>query len=183
MSRARELSQVINATGNINTNLIGTGAITASQLSGLSNVATSGNYSDLNVDQSPINIIRHNSNLWSSITTASSGYYYGDYDLSGYTNSQTIAVICSVKYIHGGSTNHGYLSGWLGQYGIAENDAGVRGDWDEQHYDWYYNVIEKEIWIPWDSNADQRIRFYVDYGYNTSSSNRYDILIKGVVSR
>lgn len=183
MSRARELSQVINATGNINTNLIGSGAISASQLSGLSNVATSGNYSDLNVDESPINIYRLSNNLWSSITTASSAYYYGNYDLGSWVNNQTLAVICSVKYIHNGRNDHGYLTGWLGQYGIAENDGSKRGFFTENHFDWYYNVVEREIWIPWDGGGDSRIRFYIEAAHNSNTQNRYDILIKGVVSR
>ena len=99
-------------------------------------------------------------------------------DLSGYVDSNTYAVDITHYYIHGGSTNHGYLSGYLFQQGKTYNQD---GSWfSHQHYDWYYNNMTEQHTVLWDPAGNTNLRLYVSSAYNTSSSNQHAFYIAGV---
>ena len=99
-------------------------------------------------------------------------------DLSGYVDSNTVAVDIVCYYQHNGSTNHGYLTGYLHQQGTAHGSAGT---WfDRQHYDWYYNVDTMDYTVKWDGSGNTNLRLYVSSAYNSSTSNKYAFYLQGV---
>ena len=101
-------------------------------------------------------------------------------DLSGYVDSDTVAVDIILYYMHNStSTNtHGYLTGYLHQQGTAYNTAGT---WfDRQHYDWYYNIDTMDYTVPWNGSGNTNLRLYVSGAYNTSTSNVYAFYLQGV---
>ena len=99
-------------------------------------------------------------------------------DLSSYTTSQTYAVSIIHSYTHNGSTNHGYLTGYVHQKGKSYSTHGAYTN--QTHYDWYYNVTTTPLVVPWDPNGDQTLQMYVSNAYNTSSSN-YHAFFMGAI--
>jgi len=73
--------------------------------------------------------------------------------------------------MHNGSTNHGYLTGYIYQRGKTYGLVG--GYVSEQHYDWYYNYTMNRFIIPWDPSGTQALDIYITNAYNTSSSNKF----------
>ena len=99
-------------------------------------------------------------------------------DLSGYVDSDTIAVDITCYYMHNGSTNHGYLTGFLHQQGTNYAQTGT---WfDRQHYDWYFNVETMDYTVKWDGSGNTNLRLYVSAAYNTSTDNKYSFFLQGV---
>jgi len=79
------------------------------------------------------------------------------------------AIIVSLYYAHGGTTNHGYLAGYFHQTG---KDYASHGTWFNQyHYDWYYNVVTHDYIVEWDPNGTQSLSVYNSYSHNTNTSN------------
>ena len=99
-------------------------------------------------------------------------------DLSGYVDSNTVAVDVVCYYQHNGSTNHGYLTGYLHQQGT--NYASTGTWFDRQHYDWYYNVDTMDYTVKWDGSGNTNLRLYVSSAYNSSTSNKYAFYLQGV---
>ena len=99
-------------------------------------------------------------------------------DLSGYVDSDTIAVDITCRYVHNGSNNHGYLVGYLHQEGTTYGSVGT---WfDRQHFDWYYNVDTIDYTVKWDGSGDSNLRMYVSSAYNSSTSNQYAFYLAAV---
>ena len=73
--------------------------------------------------------------------------------------------------MHNGSTNHGYLTGYIYQRGKTYGTDG--GYVSEQHYDWYYNYTMNRFIIPWDPSGTQALDMYVTNAYNTNSGNKF----------
>ena len=81
------------------------------------------------------------------------------------------AIIVSLYYSHGGSTNHGYLMGYFHQTG---KNYLTDGTWFNQyHYDWYYNVVTYDYIVKWDPNGTQSLSVYNSYSHNTNTSNTF----------
>ena len=99
-------------------------------------------------------------------------------NLSGYVDSDTVAVDIVVYYMHNGSTNHGYLTGYLHQQGT--NYASTGTWFDRQHYDWYFNVETMDYTVKWDGSGNTNLRLYVSSAYNSSTDNKYGIYLQGV---
>jgi len=92
-------------------------------------------------------------------------------NVSGCNASTVYALEVSLTYMHNGSTNHGYLTGYIYQRGKTYNRDGA---WVyEQHYDWYYNYTMNRFIIPWDPSGTQALDMYITNAYNTSSSNKF----------
>ena len=92
-------------------------------------------------------------------------------NVSGCNASSVYALEISLTYMHNGSTNHGYLTGYIYQRGKTYNRDGIY--FQEQHYDWYYNYTMNRFIIPWDPSGTQALDIYVTNAYNTSSSNKF----------
>lgn len=101
--------------------------------------------------------------------------------LSAYTTPKTKVVRINVTYTHNGSTNHGYLNGWVFQTGKTYNVSGTFIS--NAHYDWYFNRFQTELLIPWDPNGTQSVSMYVDDAYNTSASNVYSFYYTGKIDQ
>lgn len=98
--------------------------------------------------------------------------------LSGYVDSNTYAVDITHYYSHNGSTNHGYLAGYLHQQGKAYN---THGTWiNHYHYDWYYNVTTEQHTVLWDPAGNANLQMYVATAHNTSTSNTHGFYLAGV---
>ena len=100
--------------------------------------------------------------------------------LSGSTTSNTKIVRISFHYVHGGSTDHGYLSGYVFQTGKSYGTGTYIAN---SHYDWYYNVFQTELLIPWDPNGTQSVSMYVTDAYNSNGSNYYNIYYSGRIDQ
>ena len=99
-------------------------------------------------------------------------------DLSGYVDSDTVAVDITCYYMHNGGANHGYLTGYLHQQGTTYDTAGT---WfDRQHYDWYFNVDTMDYTVKWDGSGNTNLLLYVSSAYNSSTSNKYAFYLQGV---
>ena len=92
-------------------------------------------------------------------------------NVSGCNASTVYALEVSLTYMHNGSTNHGYLTGYIYQRGKTYNRDG--GYVYEQHYNWYYNYTMNRFIIPWDPSGTQALDIYITNAYNTSSSNKF----------
>ena len=92
-------------------------------------------------------------------------------NVSNCNASSVYALEISLTYMHNGSTNHGYLTGYIYQRGKTYNRDGAYVI--EQHYNWYYNLILNRFTIPWDPSGTQALDIYVTNAYNTSSSNKF----------
>lgn len=104
------------------------------------------------------------------------------YPLSNYWSpvpTDIIAVILRVRYIHSGSTNHGYLEFNSYQQGFNSNYA----TYQASHYDWYYNTTNEFIHVPWNgTNAgNDTLVLQVTSSYNSSGSNNYNIYVDGLI--
>ena len=73
--------------------------------------------------------------------------------------------------MHNGSTNHGYLTGYIFQTGKTYGLDGAY--YSEQHYDWYYNYVLSRALLPWDPSGTQSLSMYISSAYNTNSGNKY----------
>ena len=92
-------------------------------------------------------------------------------NVSNCNASSVYALELSLTYMHNGSSNHGYLTGYIYQRGKTYGTDG--GYVSEQHYNWYYNYTMNRFIIPWDPSGTQALDMYVQNAYNTSSSNKF----------
>lgn len=92
-------------------------------------------------------------------------------NVSNCNASSVYALELSLTYMHNGSTNHGYLTGYIYQRGKTYGTDG--GYVQEQHYDWYYNYTMNRFIIPWDPSGTQALDMYVQNAYNTNSNNKF----------
>ena len=99
-------------------------------------------------------------------------------DLAAYVDSNTYAVDITHFYSHNGTTNHGYLGGYLFQQGKTYSQD---GSWFQAyHYDWYYNVVTEQHTVKWDPAGNTNLQIAVSSAYNTSSSNQHAFYLAGV---
>jgi hypothetical protein len=106
--------------------------------------------------------------------TYSSGSNNSNVQLGNVSNcnaSSVYALEISLTYMHNGSTNHGYLTCYIYQRGKTYNRDGIY--FNEQHYDWYYNVTYNRAILPWDPSGTQALDMYILNAYNTNSGNKY----------
>ena len=106
--------------------------------------------------------------------TYSSGNNNSNVQLGNVSNcsaSSVYALEVSLTYMHNGSTNHGYLTGYIYQRGKTYNRDGIY--FSEQHYDWYYNVTYNRAILPWDPSGTQALDMYITSAYNTNSGNKF----------
>ena len=128
------------------------------------------------------NVVRKDVTLVSNITTSTDGYVYGNYGIGSHTSSNTKAVILAVQFqYNAGGNKHGYMNGYLVQQGKTSGTA--RGNFIREHFDWYYNRYDTELIIPWDASGTQSVQLYISSSHNTSSSNRYSIILRGVINQ
>ena len=92
-------------------------------------------------------------------------------NVSNCSTSSIYALEISLTYKHGGSTNHGYLVGYIFQTGKTYNIDGTK--YHEQHYDWYYNYTWNRAILPWDPSGTQSLSMYISSAYNTNSNNMF----------
>lgn len=191
MSQARNIADLVDANGDIvagaldnvppsnDASALTTGTLAAARLPTLANSDITGH---------PFSVRQiSTANMWSSITHGNNngnayGYYYSDVAIGSYTTSNTFALMIRIDYSHGGSSNHGYLGGYVIQAG--ETDAYPnRADWYMAHYNDYYNTDCSDFLMPWNPSGTQSIRFNVTSSHNTHSSNRYSIKLVGTLER
>ena len=133
---------------------------------------------------SPISFDRSNNiTLLSGFnTTYNSSTRIVHYDLSSAVNSNTIGVICSLYFQYNASANlHGYCNGYFRQDGQSSSFNAV---FNASHFDWYYNVYQVEMIVPWDGTAsNQYLDVYTTYSYFTSSQNTYNFYYRGRIDR
>ena len=106
--------------------------------------------------------------------TYGSGSNYSNVQLGNVSNcsaSSVYALEISLTYMHNGSTNHGYLTGYIYQRGKTYGTDGVY--FQEQHYDWYYNYTWNRAILPWDPSGTQALDMYIQSALNTSTSNKF----------
>lgn len=131
----------------------------------------------------PISLTTSYTTLLSGITWSSG--VIGTTQLLGtigsFTSSRTKAIRISVQYTHNGAVNHGYLSGWVFQTGKTYNVDGTYIA--NSHYDWYYNIFQTDLLIPWDPNGTQSVSMYIVDALNTSASNTYAIYYTGRIDQ
>ena len=95
------------------------------------------------------------------------------------TNVKALNV--SLYYMHNGATDHGYLTGWVFQTG---KNYGVDGVYTANaHFNWYFNIIEIPLIIPWDPSGTQSLSMYVSSAYNTNTNNQYSFYQKGIITQ
>ncbi len=92
-------------------------------------------------------------------------------NVSNCSASSVYALEISLTYMHNGSTNHGYLTGYIYQRGKTYGTDGVY--FQEQHYDWYYNYTWNRAILPWDPSGTQALDMYIQSAHNTSTSNKF----------
>jgi hypothetical protein len=98
--------------------------------------------------------------------------------ITGANTSNVVAILVALGYTHNGGLNHGYLSGTLYQTG---KDPGVDGyRTNNAHYDWYFNVMEVLMLLPWDPNGTQSLIFRPSDAFNSSGSNTYRFDHRGI---
>jgi len=102
-------------------------------------------------------------------------------DLSSYTTSKTYAVSILHYYQHGGSTNHGYLVGYVHQKGMNYSTFGTYTN--QQHYDWYFNTTSSMMTVPWDPTGNQTLSIYVSNAFNSSTSNYHAFFMNGIYEK
>ena len=153
-----------------------TGDVTADKFVGVTSTAAGEKHNQFSVN------VGINSAVITSITWHTT--YNGTTQLLGNilngTDPNIKALYLTQWYQHNGSTNHGYLSGWIFQTG-KDSNSGVY--MNNAHYDWYYNVIEVPIIIPWDPYGTQQISMYVTSAYNSSANNTYAFYHKGYLKQ
>lgn len=95
------------------------------------------------------------------------------------TNVKALNV--SLYYMHNGAADHGYLTGWVFQTG---KNYGVNGVYTTNaHFNWYFNIIEIPLIIPWDPSGTQSLSMYVSAAYNTNTNNQYAFYQKGIITQ
>ena len=92
-------------------------------------------------------------------------------NVTGCNASSVYALEISLTYMHNGSTNHGYLTGYIYQRGKTYNRDGIY--FQEQHYDWYYNYTWTRAILPWDPSGTQALDMYIQSAYNSNSGNKF----------
>ena len=92
-------------------------------------------------------------------------------NVSSCSTSSIYALEISLTYMHNGSTNHGYLTGYIFQTGKTYGLDGAY--YSEQHYDWYYNYVWSRALLPWDPSGTQSLSMYISNAYNTNSGNKF----------
>ena len=171
-------AELINIKGDsiINSVTISSGIVTATKFVGIIS-SPSGN--KLN----QVQFTTDNRTIISGITWSSS--YNGTTqllgDVTGASGDDIKAINISVYYIHNTSgPYHGYLTGYIHQTGKPYSTGTLTNN---LHYDWYYNIIETPLIIPWDPSGTQSLSMYVVDAYNTSSTNQYSIFQRGVIKQ
>lgn len=102
--------------------------------------------------------------------------------IGSFTTSKTKVVRVNFIYTHASTgATHGYLSGWVFQTGKTYNVDGTYIA--NSHYEWYYNIFQTEVLIPWDPNGTQSISIYITEALNTSASNTYGIYYSGRIDQ
>jgi hypothetical protein len=99
-------------------------------------------------------------------------------NITGANTSDVVALMVVIGYVHNGGVNHGYLTGTLFQTGKNPSTDGYFTS--NSHYDWYYNVIEIPMIIPWDPTGTQTLLFRPSDAFNSSSSNTYRFSFRGI---
>ena len=94
-------------------------------------------------------------------------------NVSNCNASSVYALEISLTYMHNGSTNHGYLTGYIYQRGKTYGTDGVY--FQEQHYDWYYNYTWNRAILPWDPSGTQALDMYIQSAHNTNTGNKFYI--------
>lgn len=131
---------------------------------------------------SPISISRAGVTLLSGFNTSPSAARIAQNDMSSYTNSNTIALICGFYSVNGASTSHGYCNGYWIQRGQSNSTHAT--SFGASHYDWYYNVYEVQLIVPWDGGASsQYLDTYTTSTHFTSASNTYSFIFRGRIDR
>ena len=92
-------------------------------------------------------------------------------NVSNCSTSSIYALEISLTYMHNGSTNHGYLTGYIFQTGKTYGLDGAY--YSEQHYDWYYNYVWSRALLPWDPSGTQSLSMYIQSAYNTNTGNKF----------
>lgn len=101
------------------------------------------------------------------------------YNLSSYFTvpSDTVGVVIKVRYVHSGSTNHGYFNFNAYQSGYSSN----YNKYESSHYDWYYNTTNENLIVPWTGTGSTTLYIACTSSYNSSGSNTYSIYVEGII--
>jgi hypothetical protein len=132
---------------------------------------------------SPISISRASVTLLSGFNTSPSATRIAHTDMSSYTNSNTIALICGFYFqFNGGNTSHGYCNGyWIQE---SQPSSTYATSFGASHYDWYYNVYEVQLIVPWNGGAsNQYLDTYTTSTHFSSASNTYSFIFRGRIDR
>lgn len=165
MSKARNLA-----------NLLADGSIGAAELAeGLDLSSKTITLPSASVPQ--LSLKRRYTTLRSNLTSIAGDARYTD-DISSLITADTFAIIIALRYIHNGSTNHGYLTGYFCQQD-QEGSENNRAYFSRSHYDWYYNNFEVEFVLPWNPSSSGNLITQIQSSYFTGD-NRYGWEMKGV---
>ncbi len=134
------------------------------------------------LNDGPINIIRENVTLLTGYNTHNSATRIVHRDMSSEVNSKTICLFGGFKFMYNAAANtHGYLTGYFKQDGQG---SAYQANVSAQHYDWYFNVYEIPVIIPWDGTAsNQYLDVYTTSTHFTSSANTYSFYYRGRIDR
>ena len=113
--------------------------------------------------------------------TVASGLTYngttGDVTLgtvSNATASSIKALVCFVQCVHSSSSaSHGYLTGWIYQYGKTYNVDG--GYFDVRTYNQYVLHFPTTVIIPWDPSGTQSLSLYITQSTETGTNNYFNV--------
>ena len=113
--------------------------------------------------------------------TVASGLTYngttGDVYLGTVSNasaSSIKALVCFVQCVHNSpSASHGYLTGWIYQYGKTYNVDG--GYFDVRTYNQYVLHFPTTVIIPWDPSGTQSLNLNISSSTETGSNNYFNV--------
>lgn len=207
MTRARDIANLVDSNGDIvagaldnvpasnDASALTTGTLAAARLpstgvdasslsTGTLDAARIANASlpSAKLSTNPISFNRGSITLLSGFNTNNSATRIVHYDLSSNVTSNTIGLICGFYFQYNASANlHGYCNGYFKQDGQGSS---FQTPFGASHFDWYYNVYEVQLIVPWDGTAsNQYLDIYTTSTYFTSSSNTYNFYYRGRIDR
>ena len=90
------------------------------------------------------------------------------------TASNIKSLVCFVQCVHSSpSASHGYLGGWLYQYGKTYNVDGAY--FDVRTYNQYVLHFPTTVIIPWDPSGTQSLSLYITQSTETGTNNYFNV--------
>jgi hypothetical protein len=93
--------------------------------------------------------------------------------------NDTIGLILSLWYEHGGGATHGYWDFNAFQFN-RKNTIGYATTMN-RHYNDYYNTDWQDLVVPWDMKGDPFLAIENVYTYNSQAANRFILYLTGII--